>query len=172
MSITSFYRAALVGCGRIGADCGPPELGSSRIASHAQAFFEHPQVDFVAAYDLDSTALSRCGERWGVSGLYTDLSKMLEKEEVDLISIATPARTHLVLFQEVIRNQNVAGILLEKPIAATLEEAQEIIGLSRQCKAKVAVNYIRRYPPTYRDAIRVTQQGDLGNIQHVQVYYT
>jgi len=65
----SLYRAALIGCGRIGADCNPPGVGSSRIQSHAQAYAEHPNVQLVAAFDLDPDRLRCCGECWKIPHL-------------------------------------------------------------------------------------------------------
>ena len=166
------YRAALIGCGRIGADCAPSGLGSSRINSHAQAYFEHPQTELVAAYDLDEESLSRCGACWGISGLYTDLGQMLECENPQIVSISTPPGTHLSLLERIAQHGGVLAMLIEKPLATTVEDANALMALLGQTKIRVAVNYIRRYPPIYREAIQHLRQEGLGTIQHIQVYYT
>lgn len=172
-SKSPIYRAALIGCGRIGADCGPEASGSSRIFSHAQAYKDHPRVNLIAAYDIDVDALTRCGEQWKIPGLYTDLQQMMFNEHINLISISTPPETHVTIIEELIDNcGDLAGILLEKPVSLTLEEADIISDLVAKTKIKLAVNYIRRYPPVYRHAVKTIKQGELGRIQHVNIYYT
>ena len=166
----NLYRAGLIGCGRIGADYG--SLGSSRIASHAQAYVEHPKVELVAACELNEQALKQCGQRWEVNGLYSDLHLMLDVENADILSISSPPQTHLPLLKEIVKHADVRGVLIEKPLASSLEESNAILELLSGTNIKVAVNYIRRFPQRYRQAVQRIKMGALGEIQHVQVYYT
>lgn len=166
------YRVGLIGCGRIGADSGPNNLGSSRIFSHAKAYSEHPRTNLIAAYDLDVSALRRCGERWQISSLYSNLKEMLSQEHLDIVSISTPADSHLSIMREVLLQGSVQGILLEKPIALTDNEAEEMLGIVKGRQVKISVNYIRRFPPVYRKAADAIKGGELGQIKHIQVYYT
>jgi predicted dehydrogenase len=166
------YRAALIGCGRIGADCNPPGVGSSRIQSHAQAYFDHPNTQLVAAFDLDSARLQSSGERWQIPRLYTDLGSMLRTERIDILSISTPANTHLEILERILKADSVAGVLLEKPIALNVEQAVRMQSFAQKSRTKIAVNYIRRYLPAYNLIREKYIRGELGAIQHVRVAYT
>lgn len=166
------YRAAIIGCGRIGADCGPVGSGSSRIASHAASYSACDRTQLVAVCDLDLERLRRCGERWKVARLYRDPSELFAAEQIGLVSICTPPATHVKLLAEVLRSDRVKGVLLEKPLAVNLENADKAIDLAAHSTAKVAVNYIRRFPSVYRQAADDLQQGRLGRIQHVNILYT
>jgi len=166
------YRAALIGCGRIGADYNPPGTGSSRIRSHAQAFSEHPKTQIVAAFDLDPDRLRECGDRWRIPNLYTDLDAMLNSEDIDLLSICTPANSHFAILERVIQSETLAGVLLEKPVADSVEQAAKMISMASQSEAKIALNYIRRYPPVYQDMRVRIANGEFGSIQHINVLYT
>jgi len=166
------YRAAIIGCGRIGADCGSIIAGSSRIGSHAEAYRMCSSTELVAVCDPDTERLQRCGKRWQVSRLYRDHRELLATEEIDVVSICTPAATHFELLLEVLESRRMKGILLEKPLAVKLEHADAAIALAARSTAKVSVNYIRRFPPVYRQAAMEIRQGRLGNIHHVNILYT
>lgn len=168
----NIYKAALIGCGRIGADYGPEGTGSSRILSHAQAYVDHPKTKLVAAFDLDGLAVQQSGRRWKIPNVYGNLRQLLEGEKPDFLSVTTPAQSHLPLLQEIAEFENVRAILLEKPIAPSLSESRAILDLFADRTVAVAVNYIRRFPPIYRQILWRLRQGEFGKIQHVQVYYT
>ena len=70
------FRAAIIGCGRIGADAGEPGSGSSRIASHAASYVASPRTELVALCDVDAQRLARAGERWGDAGPVVYMEEM------------------------------------------------------------------------------------------------
>lgn len=164
------YRAGIIGCGRIGADVSTS--GPSRIRCHAAAYQASPRVRLVAASDTDSEALSRAGQRWGISRLYTDYRQMLEREDLDLVSVCTPTVTHGQVLRDLLRSVRGYGILMEKPVAATPEEARQFLRWSADSSAVVAVNYGRRFCPVYQQAAQEIREGRLGRIQFVHAVYT
>lgn len=166
------YRAGLIGCGRIGADFNPPGVGSSRIDSHAQAYAEHPRVELVAAFDIDESALRVCKKRWNVKHLYTDMDQMLGDQQLDIISISSPPQTHLDFLNRIMKSDSVSGILMEKPLASNQDDAESIVDLLKGGDIKVAMNYIRRYPPVYQRIKKDLQMEKYGEIQYVHVIYT
>jgi len=97
---------------------------------------------------------------------------MLKQENPQIVSVSTPPGTHLGLLETIIQCESVIAILLEKPLASTVDDAQTLMALLRKTSIQVAVNYIRRFPPVYKEIIQLLRQKGLGEIQHVQVYYT
>lgn len=171
MNVEQLYRAAVIGCGRIGADAGEPGTGSSRIASHAAAYATCPRTELVALCDTDPERLARAGQRWSVRSLYEDPSEMLAAERPDIVSVCTPPASHPAVLGESVRH-GARGVLLEKPLAADLEGAKAILEVASSSPTTLAVNYIRRFPPVYRQAMADVREGRLGRIQHVGVLYT
>ena len=165
------YRAAVIGCGRIGTDTGDPGSGSSRIRSHAAAYVESPRTELVALCDTDEGRLAHAAERWPGAACYSRVADLLDRERPDLVSICTSPSAHIGVLEEALE-ANVPGVLLEKPVAALLEEAERALESVAGSRTRVAVNYIRRFPPAYRGAIRDISGGALGDIQHVGVLYT
>ena len=66
------------------------------------------------------------GERWGVSRLYRDYREMLAKEQLDIVSVCTPTRSRAEVVEAVVES-GVKAVFLEKPLARTLREADQII---------------------------------------------
>lgn len=164
------FRAALIGCGRIGAGC--LGVGQSRLQSHAAAYEACQRTELVAASDLDDEALACVRQRWNVERLYRDAREMLEVEEPEFVSVCTPAASHLALMREVVATGSVKGVVLEKPVAPTANESAEIVTLVEESGVTVAVNYGRRYASGYRTMAEALRRGRYGDVQHVQAVYT
>src|SRR3712207_6812509 len=97
------YRAAVIGVGGMG-------------ACHLSSLRAMPEVELVAACDLDEERLARRAEEFGVPGRYRDYREMFERERPHLVGIATQVRHHRepVLAAAAAR---VPGVLCEKPMA-------------------------------------------------------
>src|SRR5581483_8764327 len=135
-------------------------------SSHAGAYQRHPRTRLVAAADVDPQRLRAFGERWGVSALYQDHRAMLERERLDLVSIATPTRVRREVTVDV-AGRGVKAIYLEKPIARTLADADAMIAACRANAVTVAVNHLRTYDPYYRAARQLIRAGEIGQVQGV-----
>lgn len=157
------YRAGLIGCGRIGA--GISESGLSRIRCHAEAFRGNPRIRLVAACDTDPVRLKRAAARWGVPSTYTDFRSMLEQERLDLLSIAGPTETHAAQLAAAASKPGLLGVLLEKPVAGSLEEAAGLVKRMGDSSVVVSVHYGRRFCPVYRRWAEAVGAGVLGEIQ-------
>ena len=57
--------------------------------SYAEALWDRPEVDLVAAADRDEKRLKAFEERYGISALYTDAIEMLRTEKLDIVAVAT-----------------------------------------------------------------------------------
>ena len=165
------YRAAIIGCGRIGADCDDKNHGSSRLACHAECYASSPRTHLVAACDPDPSRRRRVAERWGIPRLYANHQDLLTRENVEVVSICTSAATHADILLDVL-DAGVSGVLIEKPLARRLDEADKLILRARDARTVVAVNYIRRSCPSYRQAAKKLWDGRLGRIQVGQAIYT
>ena len=165
------YRAAIVGCGRIGTATGDPAQGRSRIKSHADACVALPNVELAALCDPDDAALARASAKWSVATTFNDVGSLLAAVRPDLLSVCAPPSEHVGILRLAIE-AGVKGVLLEKPVAPDLASAGEIRGLVQGAETRVAVNYTRRFPPAYRAAIEDVRAGGIGRVQHVHGIYT
>lgn len=135
--------AAVIGLGAIGMeyDLSRPEL----ITTHARAYSIHPGFSLVAGVDTSSAARSDFKEYYGAQ-TFSDIEEMLEQTQPQLVSVCVPTELHLPLM-EILLSYGVRNILCEKPLAMSEAGANRLNALIAKHKARVAVNYMRRFLP-------------------------
>ncbi len=165
------YRAAVLGCGRIGSLVAA-DRAALGIYSHTEAYAACPGTELVAVGDSDAGRLAACAEQWGVPARYRSAEALLAEAAVEIVSICTPDATHFALASAALDAPATRAILLEKPLALALEDARTLVARARERGVVLAVNYSRRYAASHaalRDAL-VT--GALGRVQTVAGFYT
>lgn len=139
-------RTAVIGCGKIGSEfADDPRVKG--IYSHAGAYAASSRARLVAVCDVDGARAQRCATRWSLPHAYTDVRQMLAQEQPDIVSVCTPDATHAEVLQAVIACGAARGILAEKPLAASANDAAALVASAAAAGKKLAVNYIRRYAP-------------------------
>ena len=141
-------KAAVIGVGSMG-------------RHHARVYSELPETDLVAVADVSETNGARIAGQHGGKA-YTDYREMLEKERPDLVTVAVPTRFH----RDVAEAALAAGVhvLVEKPIAASVEEAQALITASEPADRKLMVGHIVRFDPAVQALKQHIDAGELGRI--------
>lgn len=127
---------------------------------HIQAFQKHPLCEVVAICDMNETRLREMQATYGIPEVYTNQSEMHEKCPLDGVVVATPDQFH----REPAKLAAAAGvaILLEKPIATTIEDAEAIIEAVTAANVKMMLGMTLRYIPEYVHIQQQFQKGELG----------
>lgn len=134
----------------------------SKIARDAVA---NPEVDLVAVAGFGPQA-EDVSQELNVK-LYSDYTLLLKQEDLDAVAIALPNNLHVDAVEAAL-NAGVSNILLEKPIASTIEEACHIIDICEQAGAILLVGHHRRSSSKYqflKEIIETKQIGELVGIQ-------
>ena len=168
------YKAAVIGLGRMGStfDDEITQGGSIFLPyCHTPAYVASPLTTLVAGADPHDEQRSIYGERWGLNNghLYTDYREMLEQESPDVVSVCTTARVRAEILIEVARS-GAKAIWAEKPLALTLEEADEMVAICDELGVRVAINTARRYNPYFAHIRGRIDRGELGDILQVNVH--
>ncbi|MEI2443373.1 oxidoreductase [Priestia megaterium] len=99
----------------------------------------------------------------------TDVTHLLNDEEIELISICTPPTTHYELAK--ICLQHGKHVLVEKPFCSTVEEAEEILQLAKE-KELVAMPYQnRRFDSDYLTLVQVLKSEQIGEVIEVEIHF-
>ena len=98
---------------------------------------------------------------------YTTIEKLVVDKELDAAVIATPTPTHLQIATKCID----AGlhVLVEKPVCASLDEAEELVDLVKRRSQIVTVGYIERHNPVFKDLHRRVKEGYVGDITSINI---
>jgi predicted dehydrogenase len=127
---------------------------------HLRALRHNPRAEVRALADLDERRLHQAQEAFQVPNVYTDVRSMLQREELDGVIIATPDHLH----REPVELVAEAGvnILLEKPIATTIPDAERIIEVTRQRNVKLMLGFILRFTLPYLQLREKITSGEVG----------
>jgi predicted dehydrogenase len=136
--------------------------------THVDGYRDHPATEVVAICDLDPAALDRYCEFHGDGdevARYTNSDEMLRREQLDLVSIVTPDNRHHRIFAAA-ADSGVRGILCEKPIATSLEDAGVIIDAVKRTGVKTLINHSRRFDNRHRQVKHELEAGRIGPVHH------
>ena len=169
--MSKVYRVCLIGCGRMGATIDDEIKGrfdSSRWQpySHAAAYTSVESTELVAVSDVMQDKVEAAQKRYNVPAGYTDYREMIEKEEPDIVSIATRPGTHaeMTVFAA---EHGVKGIYCEKPLCCSMEEADLMVEACEKNGVKFNYGTQRRYADLYHKARGLIEAGEIGKLQCV-----
>lgn len=112
--------------------------------NHVNAYTWNENTDLVAVCDLNKEITNKIAREYNVK-TYNDVNEMLDAEEIDAVSIATPDAFHMEPALAAIRHGK--PILVEKPLATTSEDAIRILEEAKKYNVRVAVDYHKRWDP-------------------------
>lgn len=118
-------------------------------------------VELVGVADPDPRALHEATDGRALRG-YPDAEALLRAEQPDLVSIVVPTSLHLPITLAALDAG--AHVLVEKPIAATRDEAEHMIEAARRAGRMLTVGHIERFNPAIRELRRRLAAGELGRI--------
>ena len=101
---------------------------------------------------------------------FTDAREMLTNIKPDIVSISTWKNTHFKFCKLCIEN-NIKTIVLEKPLANTLDQSKTLIRLINKNKTKVLVNHRRRFDEQAIKLKKLIKKGRIGKIKQVSCFY-
>lgn len=142
------YKVGVIGCG-----------GISRM--HANWYRDFPMTEITAIADISEDSLKKFAEEYNVQKTYTDYIEMLEKENLDIISVCTRPKQHAEITIESAK-RGVKGILCEKPMAENLGRADEMIKVCEENNVKLAIDHQLRFDGPYVTAKNLIEDGVIG----------
>ncbi|MGQ9479051.1 MAG: Gfo/Idh/MocA family protein [Thermoproteota archaeon] len=147
-----------IGVGIIG--CG----GIARFA-HVPNYKKISDVEIIACADIDINAARSMAEEFKIPKYYTDYNEMLEKEEIDAVSVCTPNMFHKD--PAIAAMKRGAHVLTEKPMAGSLRDAVEMYEVSKKTGRILIVGFQTRFRPDLNILRNIVSIGELG-----EVYYS
>jgi predicted dehydrogenase len=141
-------RLGLVGLGSMG-------------RNHLRVISSHPDTVLAAVADPAAEALEAATSQTGAQG-FEDPLAMIQRAELDGVVIAAPTTNHPALALAAIERG--LPVLVEKPLAATVEEALAIVAAARARGVRIQVGHVERYNPAVLEMGRLLRAGWLSTI--------
>jgi UDP-N-acetyl-2-amino-2-deoxyglucuronate dehydrogenase len=142
------YRAAVIGCG-----------GISR--RHARGLKALPGCDLIAGCDVRPENSAKLAEEFAIPRTYTDYRELLDKERPELVAICTWPGTHAEITAAA-AEAGALGIICEKPMCLSLEEADTMIAACERAGTRLAIAHHHRCSGRNSTARRLIAAGAIG----------
>ncbi len=164
---SAVFNALVVGSGNVGAFYDDPS--STHCLTHAHAFTKHDGFHLIGFVDEDLEKAHRASARWG-GRAFRHLDEAFGAERIDVVSVSVPDARHCELLLD-LSHRAVRLIFAEKPLVATMAEANAVLKRYRETKIPVCVNFKRRFVPEYQELSRAIADGRFGQYLGGTGYY-
>lgn len=144
-------RIAVIGCGFFG-------------SMHAEIYATMNEVELVAVVDVSQEKANALAQRLGTQG-YCDCNAVIERGDIDVVDVCVPDSMHTaVVLKAISCNKH---ILIEKPLADTIKNAQTLVQAAQGYQKKIMVAHICRFDIRYEKAYEAIRSGELGEIIYI-----
>lgn len=125
-----------------------------------------PEATLVGVVDIDGT---RALELAGATGCqaFGDIARAVAEAKPDAAYVATPDGTHRIPVESLAKSG--VAILVEKPLATTVEDGQAMLEAVRDSGVYAEVNYSNRWNPPFQEAMRTIEGGEIGEVRSFNV---
>ena len=124
---------------------------------HIDGYLTHPDANVKAICDISPEVLERVGNKYGIDSRYTSYEEMIAKEDLDVVSVATPNIFHKDM--TILALEHGAHVLCEKPIGINAEQAIAMQRKAEEAGKRLMVNYSYRFIP---QSVAIKQRIDAG----------
>jgi len=144
-------------------ELGVAVVGAGRIGTlRARLSAKHPSVGFIAVSDRDPARAKALANQTGAAFHSGDNFEVIERPEVNAVFVSTPEGEHAAPVRRALELGK--AVLVEKPIALTLADADAILETLRKTNGELRVGYSRRFKECFLRAKEQVVQRRLGKI--------
>lgn len=142
-------------------------IGVGQIAKHhLEAYSQMPDVDVVAAADIDAPELAAVAERFHIPSTYADFRKLLARDDIDAVDVCVHNNYHAPVTIEALK----AGkhVYCEKPMAGSYADAAAMLETALQCGKKLSIQLGFVFARETKVAKHLIDAGRLGHLYHAR----
>jgi predicted dehydrogenase len=148
-------RVGLIGCGRI-----------ARV--HVPYIRSYKGAEIIGVCDCNPEQAKILARHFNIAGVYTDPKVFLAEQHPDVVHILTPPQTHAEL--AIFAMEAGIHVLVEKPMAVSVAEADRMIETARRMKVRLCVDHNRLFDPVVLKAQQMVADGILGEVVGVEAF--
>ena len=152
-------RTAIIGQGRSGRD-----IHGKYFRSEA-----NDKYDIVAVVELDPARREQALAEYPGCVAYSDYTELFARDDIELVVNASYSEMHASITRDLILHK--FNVLVEKPMARTRYECEELICLAEKCGVTLAVFQQSLFAPIFLFAKEYMHSGKIGKVEHIQIRY-
>ena len=129
---------------------------------HAETLVDMPGIELAALCTRRPERLAQLADRFGVAKRYTNYHDLLADPSIDVVGITTHVDDHRDIAIDALRSGK--HVFLEKPMAPTAADCDQIVAAAREAKGSFMVGHICRFDPRVALAKQAIDEGRIGKI--------
>ncbi|MGB3480429.1 MAG: Gfo/Idh/MocA family oxidoreductase [bacterium] len=127
-------------------------------------FINHQSINEVCCYDISKSRLEVACDRFPVITTVETYDQILNDPMIQAVAIATPVATHFDLARQALECGK--HVFVEKPLTATVKEAQQLIDLAQDKSLRLMVDHIFVYNGAVKKIKEIIESGEIGEIMY------
>jgi predicted dehydrogenase len=128
-------------------------------------FLQLSESDVARVADLDENRLKRMKELYPSIETTQDYMDIVADSKIDVVAVATPVHTHFKLASDALSARK--HVFVEKPIAASVQEAEELVALAEENQRKLMVGHTFLYSAAVQKMKEIIDSGEFGEIFYI-----
>lgn len=141
-------------------------IGTGMGRLHMENYSKDPRVQIFAICDINRSEAEEFAKKYKAKYIFTEYEKMLDVEEIDLVSIATPNYLHMPM--SIAALERGKHVLCEKPMATNFKDAQAMVKVAEEAKKRLMIHMVMRFYPTSYTMRKFIDAGLLGKIYYAK----
>lgn len=129
--------------------------------NHARVYYRLEEANLVAVSDVSERTLNKVCEKYDAKG-YSDYEDLLKDPEIEVVSVCVPTTHHHDVVMKAIEYGK--HVLVEKPIAFSLEEAEEMIAVAKEKGVILGTGHVERFNPAVQKAKELIENDVIGDV--------
>jgi len=129
--------------------------------NHARVYYRLENANLIATSDVSELTLSKASKKYDAKS-YTDYKELLKNPEIEAVSVCVPTTHHHSVVMAAIEHGK--DVLVEKPIAFTLNEAEEMIAFAKEKGVKLGTGHVERFNPAIQKAKELIENDVIGDV--------
>jgi predicted dehydrogenase len=170
MTTNEHLRVAIIGFGLIGTEWNRSAPVDAPTLTHARAFSQHPPALLVALCNRDGERARNAAQYWQVDRVYNDLRQLFKEQCIDMANIAAYSMARCAIIEAELA-AGVKILVIEKPLATTLEESCRLVAALDDAGARSVVNYSRILDSSMLELKDRFATGAMSRVQRVVTTY-
>ena len=131
-------------------------------SNHVRVLRELESVEMKAVCDIDLEKAKNVAKKFGVPKYYQNLDDMLNREELDAVTVCTPSISHAEIAVRILESG--LNVFVEKPLASNPDGCLRIIDAAKSNNRFVMTGFIERFNPAVSKAIELLKAGEIGEV--------
>ena len=131
-------------------------------SNHVRVLRELESAEMKAVCDIDLEKAKNVAKKFGVPKYYQNLDDMLNREELDAVTVCTPSISHAEIAVRILESG--LNVFVEKPLASNPDGCLRIIDAAKSNNRFVMTGFIERFNPAVSKAIELLKAGEIGEV--------